>query len=160
MKFAQVGYGSNGQGTKKDGGGYTYIVNDNVRKGDTINPSVVHYWSKNIFATTGKILGTTNNLQKIDPNLKQNDLAKAIKGSDVGITTTRGKGGKFTTDKSYHTPDGDYVASQYELSSRGANIMERQKEQAKKGLKIETSQTPKTEKAIDTFEEYSKKYIP
>ena len=76
------------------------------------------------------------------------------------VTTARGKGGKFTTDKSYHTPDGDYIASQYELSSRGANIMERQKEQARKGLKIETSQTPKTEKAIETFEEYSKKYIP
>lgn len=160
MKFAQIGYGSNGQGTKKDGGGYTYIVNDNVRKGDTINPSVVHYLSKNIFATTGKILGTTNNLQKIDPNLNQNDLAKAIKGSDVGITTTRGKGGKFTADKSYHTPNGDYVASQYELSSRGANIMERQKEQARKGLKTEMSQTPKTKEAYETFEEYSKKYLP
>lgn len=160
MKFAQIGYGRDGDGIKKGGGGYTYIVNDNVRTGDIINPSVVHYLSKNIFATTGKILETTKDLKKVNPNINQNDLAKAIKGSDVGITTTRGKGGKFTTDKSYKTPDGDYVASQYELSSRGANIMERQKEQARKGLKTEISQTPKTKEAYETFEEYSKKYLP
>lgn len=160
MKFAQVGYGRFGQNVWKKKEGYTYIVNDNVRKGDTINPSVVHHISGNIFATTGKILSTTTNLNKVDPNLNPNDLAKAVKGSDLGITATRGKGGKFTADKSYVAPNGDYVASQYELASRGANIAERQKERARQGLPTDRAETTKTEKAYETFEEYSKKYLP
>ena len=35
-KFALVGYGSDGRGVGRTEQGYTYVVNDNVRTGDTI----------------------------------------------------------------------------------------------------------------------------
>lgn len=50
MKYAIVGYGSAGA-TK----GYTYAVNDNVRTGDRIQPTVEHHSSHKKFVTTGVI---------------------------------------------------------------------------------------------------------
>lgn len=82
-KFAQVGYGSQGQGAGKSGTGYTYIVNDNVRTGDTIQPIVRHAGQKEtIFVTTGKTLSTTKNLSN-EKTLKQeimnNEAKKQLK---------------------------------------------------------------------------------
>ena len=81
-KFAQVGYGSQGQGAGKSGTGYTYIVNDNVRAGDTIQPVVTHATSGKVFVTTGKTLSTTKNLSN-ERTLKQeimnNEAKKQLK---------------------------------------------------------------------------------
>jgi hypothetical protein len=53
-KIALCGYGSKGQGVGK-GGGYAYVVNDNVKSGDNIQ--VISTSSKgNKFATTAKTL--------------------------------------------------------------------------------------------------------
>ena len=37
-KFARVGYGHDGRGAGATGEGYIYLVNDNVRAGDILQP--------------------------------------------------------------------------------------------------------------------------
>lgn len=43
MKFANVTYGTHG-----DSAEYTYLVNDNVKAGEVLQPSVIHYQSKKV----------------------------------------------------------------------------------------------------------------
>ena len=81
MKFAQVGYGSDGRAAGEDGKGFTYVVNDNVRTGDTISPVVRHYKSGTLFATTGKIVSTAKTLetrkgQEIAEHLDEKEIPK------------------------------------------------------------------------------------
>ena len=53
-KFALVGYGSDGRGVGTTQQGYTYVVNDNVRTGDTIQPIATSRKGRK-FATTGVV---------------------------------------------------------------------------------------------------------
>lgn len=57
-KFAQVTYGSHG-----DTQTYTYIVNDSVKAGAVVYPTVTHYKSKKDFSTMG-IVQETNKMYK------------------------------------------------------------------------------------------------
>lgn len=167
MKFAQVGYGSEGQGKGENGTGYTYLVNDNVRTGDTINPSVIHWRSGNIFGTTGKILPqgltktTSKKGQELQADLKSKniDVADALTGKELGIQKTRGAGGRFTADRSTHDENGNYVASKFELGTRGGNIEARKQQQLSLGLKGEVSTATKTQEAVETFDSYSKPFM-
>ena len=63
MKFAQVGYGHDGRGSGKDRAGYTYLVNDNVRAQDKLQPVVRHYGNGALFVTQGKVLATGKTFQ-------------------------------------------------------------------------------------------------
>ena len=172
-KFAQVGYGSNGEGTGQQGTGYTYVVNDNVRTGDIINPSVIHYSSKKIFATTGKVISRATKLENMqvkdaetgklintgkviaetlkDKGLTEQDLADVKTGKEVGLQRQRTAKGTFAQSKKV---DGTYVASEYEQAVRGANILERQ---AQTGNAI--AETEKAQKSIETFDSYSKQFM-
>lgn len=174
-KFAQVGYGREGEGGVNDEhpNGYTYVVNDNVRMGDIINPSVVHYGSNTIFATTGKVLSRATkleNMQVRDPKtnklvntgktiaetlkakgLTEQDLANVKTGKEVGLQRQRTAKGTFAQSKKV---DGTYVASEYEQAVRGANILERQ---AQTGNAI--AETEKAQKSIETFDSYSKQFM-
>lgn len=58
VKFAKVGYGSDGRGLGKTTDGYTYVVNDNVRAQDIIYPSAYNIPAKRIIGTTGRVLST------------------------------------------------------------------------------------------------------
>jgi hypothetical protein len=173
-KFAQVGYGSNGEGTGQQGTGYTYVVNDNVRTGDIINPSVVHYSSKKIYATTGKVISRATKLENMqvkdaetgklintgkviaetlkDKGLTEQDLADVKTGKELGLQRERTAKGTFA--QSSHDANGDYVASKYEQAVRGANILERQ---AQTGNTI--AETEKAQKSIETFDSYSKQFM-
>lgn len=172
-KFAQVGYGSNGEGTGQQGTGYTYVVNDNVRTGDIINPSVIHYSSKKIFATTGKVISRATKLENMqvkdaetgklintgkviaetlkDKGLTEQDLADVKTGKEVGLQRQRTAKGTFAQSKKV---DGTYVASEYEQAVRGANILERQ---AQTGNAI--AETEKAQKSVETFDSYSKQFM-
>lgn len=56
-KFARVGYGRDGRGMGKleDKGGYLYVVNDNVRTHDVIQPIAHNYKSQKAYVTTGMV---------------------------------------------------------------------------------------------------------
>ena len=161
-KFAQVGYGSKGDGIGKTENGYIYVVNDNVRTGATIYPSVIHAKSGKIFGTTGKVLGTTKQRTTETEKLEdQGKMAYIETGKQMGIQHVRGKEPgqwlpTFQKDKGTHDPvTGEYKAGIYEMASRGGNILLRQQQNAM----AEISQSQKATKALETFESYSKKFM-
>lgn len=182
-KFAQVGYGSRGQGAGKSGTGYTYIVNDNVRTGDVIQ--VVATSSKGRkFGTTGKTMQTTQNLSnektlkqqiinqeaktqlkakgyiRVDENGKIIDIDSVKKG-DTGLTTAySGKELGVT---------GFRGSEDYEKSSRGGQIAKYKQqhpnaeitENAQKSLDAYNQNIGNSQRSQkqETFDEYSKKYM-
>lgn len=83
MKFAKVGYGSNGQGLGKTANenpsGYTYLVNDTVRTGDRIQPIATNWKNGKKFATTGKVLHSFNE-NSVKGQQAKKDVADRIKG--------------------------------------------------------------------------------
>lgn len=168
-KFANVTYGTN----NPDGKPYTYVVNDNVRTGDLINPSVRHAKSGVLFATTARVKNaakTASKLQQINPEtnlgekglLGQTDeetrskLVQVETGKELGISKQRGAGGQFSADRSTHDENGNYIAGQYETATRGGNVLARQQQEALAGKPTKVSE--RAQKAIETFESYSKKF--
>lgn len=166
MKFAQVGYGSEGKGTGKQGEGYTYLVNDNVRVGNKLTPIVKHAVSEKIFVTTGLVISkVTNNMPNVvgkdGEALKKEDFTNAYRQSELGVKRTQGENGKFVKDRSTHDANGEYVPSKAELQARGKSIAVYNKEMQDKGITPTFSQGKATTKAIDsieTFDSYSAKF--
>lgn len=164
MKFAQVRYGVKEKDTGEKTKGYTYLVNDSVKKGSVLQPSVVHYKSGKIFATTGVVLETHKNLstasaKPISQNLKENnlteeDIAKVTTTKEAGISQSRTSKGTYSSNKGTHDEKGRYITTTQELGTRGANILERQQETGK-----QIASTEKSQKAVETFETYSKKFM-
>lgn len=95
-KFADVTYG-----TKGDTSLYTYIVNDNVRTGDFLQPSVKHYSSGKIFGTTAIVQSTAKETSVKGMAMKQAsesnsaEPVNAYTGKELGVKAQRGEGGKF-----------------------------------------------------------------
>ncbi len=101
MKFAQVGYGHDGRGSGKEGAGYTYLVNDNVRAQDKLQPVVRHYGNGALFVTQGKVLATGKTfqgarkpetreiMQKAEQQLESKGYLKVVNGMVVGIEQAR-----------------------------------------------------------------------
>lgn len=81
-KFAKVTYGLRGN-TKQ----YIYVVNDNVRVGDVLQPSVKHYISGKVFGTTGIAQHTSKRLSGDDTA----ELQRAGKRVDNIATIKTGK---------------------------------------------------------------------
>lgn len=136
-KFAQVGYGSQGQGLGKTTDGYTYVVNDNVRTGDRIQ--VVSTSRKgNKFATTAVPLHTyketskKGQLAKLEAEKVGKDVTQSYTGAEMGLKT---KGTSQT---------------QYEQTTRGANLAM---------YKQQYPDTTFTKNAQETFDSYSKQYM-
>jgi hypothetical protein len=100
-KFAQITYGTHG-----DTPLYTYVVNDNVRTGDYIQPSVRHYISGKIFGTTGIVQNayketSTKGMetkQKAEQNSKNGEIANAYTGKEAGAVRQKDAKGQFAED--------------------------------------------------------------
>lgn len=153
MKFAKVGYGSTGEGVNRTNGeGYTYLVEDNVRTGTKLTPVVKHANSGTMFVTTGVVLETNKAADTIIGRsgvITQEELTKAYTERQLGIYGTRGQGGRFVTDKSYHDESGAYVPSGAELQGRALSAAVYEKEQRDKGRLPEWSEGRATERAMD-----------
>lgn len=154
-KFAKVTYGTHG-----DTGLYTYVVNDNIRTGDYMQPSVKHYKSGKIFATTAIVQQTAKETSKAGQNMKQElqskgrEAVNAYTGKELGIQPERGEGGRFATSggalgktiKDQTTglrtapPDKKFTASRYVQQTREANVLARQNK-------------------AQTFDEYAKPFM-
>ena len=147
-KFALVGYGSDGRGVGKTEQGYTYVVNDNVRTGDTIQPIATSRKGRK-FATTGVVnhtyKETTAKGQEAKQSAEQNkaqDITRVYSGKELGASGSR------VPPK---TPEGmKPLQSQYAQETRAGNIAM----QLKKDPNTEL-----TEKSRQTFDEYSKQFM-
>lgn len=158
-KFANVTYG-----TKGDTAEYTYVVNDNVRTGDYIHPSVKHYQSGKVFGTTGIIQSTAKETSAKGKQLKQTlesngvEPVKAYTGKEVGAQRDRTESGKFgqgsglpktyrdeETGKRKAPDDYQFRQSQYIQQARQGNVEARKQYEA--------------QKQQETFDSYSKKYM-
>lgn len=154
VKIALVGYGHDGRAVGKtgEGNGYAYVVNDNVRIGNVINPistAKKKDGTETKFATTGKVnklySGNTakgqEQIQKAG-NGSLDNITKLYKGNEVGASGDK--------KRDIQTANGNYV-SEYELQARAGNMAE---------YKIANPNAKFSQNSKDTFEEYSKPYIP
>ena len=158
-KFANVTYGTQG-----DTAEYTYVVNDNVRTGDYIHPSVKHYKSGKIFGTTGIVQSMAKETSVKGKNLAQSlqqdgvEPVKAYTGKEVGAQRDRGEGGKFgqgsglpktyrdeETGKRKSPEDYQFKESQYIRQARQGNVQARQEYEA--------------QNSGETFDSYSRKFM-
>lgn len=100
-KLAEVTYGLGGEGRK-----YTYVVNDNVRVGQVLNPSVKHYKSGKIFGTTAIVQNTKKDTPERRGEVKNLDgepvqVEQALTAKETGAqAAARGQGGRFTGKQS------------------------------------------------------------
>lgn len=146
-KFAQVGYGSKGEGIGNTPDGYTYVVNDNVRTGDIIQVISTSRAGKK-FATTGVPLHTYKETSKKGQMAKQEAMSKtgqeptrSYTGKEVGASGSMG---------TKPLADGHRTISQYQQSTRAGNIAM---------YKQQDPNAVFTEKSQQTFDEYSKQFI-
>lgn len=94
-KFALVGYGSDGRGVGRTKQGYTYVVNDNVRTKDIIQPIATSSRGRK-FVTTGMVNHAYKETTAKGQNAKQlaeengaKELTKAYSGKEVGAEGSR-----------------------------------------------------------------------
>ena len=134
-KIVDVTYGTEGKSNL-----YSYVVNDNVRVGQVINPSVKHYRSGLIFGTTAIIQKTANENSVAGKKMKAQspvELAQVetarglnIRRNEIGGTgkfqsATGGKG-PVTYDEAegvYRThSDNEFQSNPYIDKQRTANV--------------------------------------
>ena len=178
-KFAKVGYGSDGRGIGLTGGenpaGYTYLVNDNVRTGDVIQPIATNWRSGKKFATTGKILHSFKETSVKGQDAKR-DVQNRIRGDykdmveqthtrygekkvaeTVDRYLTQERLDQMTQNKITKIPTGKELgvggfrgSQERRTAVRGAELGQ---------YKQENPQAQLTKNAEKTFDEYSKKYM-
>lgn len=167
MKFAQVGYGSKGQGAGASGTGYTYLVNDNVRSGDKIQPIVHHAKNQAIFSTHGKVLTASKNLESSTSvrgdlmkheaikQLEMKGYLKVVDGKVVGIET-----GKLTYQKTAKEMGLQGYSKEQQKAVAGQNILDiatspNNKSRISKGIKTQEA----VAKAMNTSERQAQEQI-
>ena len=179
MKFAKVGYGSNGQGLGKtvneQPSGYTYLVNNNVSTGDRIQPIATNWKSGKQFVTTGKILHSYKE-NSVKGQQAKKDVQDRIRGDykDMieNIHTRYGEKRVEETVSRYLTQERlDQMAQNKittiktgkELGVSGFRGSPTRQQEVRGAQLAEYSQkNPNaqfTKNAEQTFEEYSKKYM-
>ena len=141
-KFALVGYGSDGRGVGKTQQGYTYVVNDNVRTGDTIQPIATSRKGRK-FATTGVVNHAYKETSVKGQGAKE--LAQKNGASDV----TRVYSGKELGAQGSRVPKAG-LQSEYTQQTRAGNIAMQLKKDP---------QTQLTPLAQQTYDEYSKQFM-
>lgn len=141
-KFALVGYGSDGRGVGKTQQGYTYVVNDNVRTGDTIQPIATSRKGRK-FATTGVV----NHAYK-ETSVKGQG-AKTLAQENGASDVTRVYSGKELGAQGSRVPKAG-LQSEYTQQTRAGNIAMQLKKDP---------QTQLTPLAQQTYDEYSKQFM-
>ena len=141
-KFALVGYGSDGRGVGRTQQGYTYVVNDNVRTGDTIQPIATSRKGRK-FATTGVVNHAYKETSVKGQGAKE--LAQENGVSDV----TRVYSGKELGAQGSRVPKAG-LQSEYTQQTRAGNIAMQLKKDP---------QTQLTPLAQQTYDEYSKQFM-
>ena len=141
-KFALVGYGSDGRGVGTTQQGYTYVVNDNVRTGDTIQPIATSRKGRK-FATTGVVNHAYKETSVKGQGAKE--LAQENGVSDV----TRVYSGKELGAQGSRVPKAR-LQSEYTQQTRAGNIAMQLKKDP---------QTQLTPLAQQTYDEYSKQFM-
>lgn len=145
-KLAQVGYGSQGQGIGRTENGYTYVVNDNVRVGDLIQPIATSSKGRK-FVTTGRTRATTKEntakaqIEKQKLQEKNIDITQVYSGKELGAA-----GSKRPTTNEF----GEKVQGQYVQETRAGNIA--------KQLQKDPN-TKLTQRARETYDEYASKFM-
>ena len=97
-KIVNVGYGSDGRGLGKTLNGYTYMVNDNVNKGDVLQVVSTNWKSGKKFGTTAKTLEThrensmAGQLEKswAESQSRDGKITEAYSGAQLGVKGFRG----------------------------------------------------------------------
>ena len=141
-KFALVGYGSDGRGVGTTQQGYTYVVNDNVRTGDTIQPIATSRKGRK-FATTGVVNHAYKETSVKGQGAKE--LAQKNGANDV----TRVYSGKELGAQGSRVPKAG-LKSEYTQQTRAGNIAMQLKKDP---------QTQLTPLAQQTYDEYSKQFM-
>ena len=141
-KFALVGYGSDGRGVGRTQQGYTYVVNDNVRTGDTIQPIATSRKGRK-FTTTG----VTNHAYK-ETSVKGQG-AKTLAQENGASDVTRVYSGKELGAQGSRVPKAG-LKSEYTQQTRAGNIAMQLKKDP---------QTQLTPLAQQTYDEYSKQFM-
>ena len=141
-KFALVGYGSDGRGVGKTRQGYTYVVNDNVRTGDTIQPIATSRKGRK-FVTTGVVNHAYKETSVKGQEAKQSSQENGA--SDV----TRVYSGKELGAQGSRVPKAG-LQSEYTQQTRAGNIAMQLKKDP---------QTQLTPLAQQTYDEYSKQFM-
>ena len=141
-KFALVGYGSDGRGVGTTQQGYTYVVNDNVRTGDTIQPIATSRKGRK-FVTTGVVNHAYKETSVKGQGAKE--LAQENRASDV----TRVYSGKELGAQGSRVPKAG-LQSEYTQQTRAGNIAMQLKKDP---------QTQLTPLAQQTYDEYSKQFM-
>ena len=141
-KFALVGYGSDGRGVGRTQQGYTYVVNDNVRTGDTIQPIATSRKGRK-FATTGVV----NHAYK-ETSVKGQG-AKTLAQENGASDVTRVYSGKELGAQGSRVPKAG-LQSEYTQQTRAGNIAMQLKKDP---------QTQLTPLAQQTYDEYSKQFM-
>ena len=141
-KFALVGYGSDGRGVGRTQQGYTYVVNDNVRTGDTIQPIATSRKGRK-FATTGVVNHAYKETSVKGQGAKE--LAQKNGANDV----TRVYSGKELDAQGSRVPKAG-LQSEYTRQTRAGNIAMQLKKDP---------QTQLTPLAQQTYDEYSKQFM-
>ena len=141
-KFALVGYGSDGRGVGTTQQGYTYVVNDNVRTGDTIQPIATSRKGRK-FATTGVVNHAYKETSVKGQGAKE--LAQENGASDV----TRVYSGKELGAQGSRVPKAG-LQSEYTQQTLAGNIAMQLKKDP---------QTQLTPLAQQTYDEYSKQFM-
>ena len=163
MKIAKVGYGRDGRGVGKTDGGYAYLVNNNVRTGDVIQPMATNWKSGRKFVTTGKVnhsyketsvLGIEAK-QQGEQTLKdsaynkigQEKLTQIKTGKELGIENVPISP---TTSKQYGMDYSKNQIGEYNELTRGLQVEQ---------YKQQYPQAQLTEKAQTYEEKYIKPYM-
>lgn len=149
-KFAKCGYGSDGRGLGRTTDGYTYVVNDNVRKNDVLQVIATSPRGRK-FATTAKTRNVYSENSKNGQDAKQqaqqntegNDPTRAYTGKELGVKGFRG-GAKT------QQIEGLKPQTEYTMQTRAANLE----------MYMQTNpNTELTKNARETFESYSKPFM-
>ena len=148
-KFAEVTYGTHG-----DTKAYTYVVNDNVRTGDFIHPTVKHKISGKIFGTTG-IVQSSSKTTSVTGIQKQQELdSKGIKavraytGEEVGAQHGLTAQGSFEQSGLRKTVKDKITGIR--SASEGSQFQETQY--------IRQTRQGNIQRRQESYDEYAKKY--
>ena len=166
-KFALVGYGSDGRGLGRTEQGYTYVVNDNVRTGDTIQPIATSRKGRK-FATTGVVNHSYKETSVKGQEAKLDVLSKGDKEITKSLERNLAKGKismqqvESEQQRRNREVTEAFTGKQLGLTRKGQTVPQYQQQTRAGNIAQYKQQHPNavfTEKSQQTFDEYSKQFM-